>query len=156
MHISLYQRHFYITLKWISFSFKYWHFSFKVWCLISHIPRDDLRPPILHNNIHNNFYFIFSTLSCTCLFSCSCCFSALQKLVEFGMAVLFWTFIGDPVHYIYHNITLFYAFNIYPDTHASILQSCIMTSSLQQFFTGYNVANYMTLSNQMLSYICSL
>ena len=79
----------------------------------SHIPTDDLRPPILHRNYTITFILIFSTFSCTCIFSCSCCFSALQKLVEFGMEVMFWTFIRDPVHYIYHNITLFHAFSIY-------------------------------------------
>ena len=65
------------------------------------------------------------------------------------MEVMFWTSIGVPVHYIYHNITLFHAFNIDADNHASILLSCIMTSSLQQFFKGYNVPNDMTLSNQI-------
>ena len=41
------------------------------------------------------------------------------------MEVMCWTSIGDPVHYIYRNITLFHAFNIYADTHASFLYPVI-------------------------------
>ena len=90
----------------------------------SHIPMDEMRPPIVtYRNYIITFFFIFSTFSCTCIFSCSCCFSALQNWWNFGMEVMFWTSIGDPVHYMYCNITLFHAFNIYADTHASILVS---------------------------------
>ena len=112
-HISLYQRNF--TLKWTIVIFiPILPLLFKgIMPHNSHIPTDDLRPPILHRNYIITFILIFSTFSCTCIFSCSSCFSALQKLVEFGMAVMFWTFIRDPVHNIYHNITLFHAFSIY-------------------------------------------
>ena len=154
LHISLYQRNF--TLKWTIIIF------IPILQLLfqgmmphdSHIPRDDLRPPNLHRNSIVTFILFFHIFMHMYI-SCSCCFSALQKLVEFWKVVIFVTFIGDPVYYIYHNITLFMhsAFMRIADTHASILLSCypcyIMMSSLQQFFTGYNVTNYMTLSNQM-------
>ena len=90
------------------------------------IPMDEMRPPILsYKNCIITFVLFFPHFHAHVrIFSCSFCFSALQKLVEFGMEVMFWTSIGDPVHYIYCIITLFHAFNIYPDIHASILVSC--------------------------------
>ena len=127
LHISLYQRNFYVTLKWTIIIF------IQILTLLfqgmmphnSHIiPRDDLRPPILSYRNYKITFVLFIHIFMHMYISCSCCFSALQKLLEFGIEVMFWSFIGDPVHYIYHNITLFHAFNIYADTHASILLFC--------------------------------
>ena len=91
----------------------------------SHIPMDEMRPPILtYRNYIITFVLFFPHFHAHVYFHAHSVFSALQKLVEFGMEVMFWTSIGDPVHYMYCNITLFHAFNIYADTHASILVSC--------------------------------
>ena len=91
----------------------------------SHIPMDEMRPPILsYRNYIITFVLFFPHFHAHVYFHAHSVFSALQKLVEFGMEVMFWTSIGDPVHYIYPNITLFHAFNIFADTHSSILVSC--------------------------------
>ena len=127
LHFSLYQRNFYVTLKWtiiifiqiltLLFQGMMPHNSHISLGMILHLPSCHIKKYkitfVLFIHIFMHMYIFMLML-----------FFSFAETVGFGMEVMFWSFIVDPVHYIYHNITLFHAFNIYADTHATILLSC--------------------------------